>query len=278
MAPAVATDVSTHWGMDKALQRRSLALEMSGLVSYETHERLRLRLMRALTEPTFDAAYAAPSVSRVQAADEYLWQRVSFLCARGVKANDPTGTPPADDAIIQVMQSFEFEIKLSPLPAPPGGRATGSAQAGSAHDPAFTKTRRGAKNRKPAIEDGAVGSARPALPPPPYSPLPIMGPDPGAASGTNKGKGKGKGKGRGSGKGSSGAGAGPVEDAAGTFIPKRLRPGVSRTAGGTHICFGYNLGSCTEAAHGASCYRGLHVCCRPGCEQPHPALSCDRVR
>lgn len=45
-----------------------------------------------------------------------------------------------------------------------------------------------------------------------------------------------------------------------------------------NICFGFNLGSCTDAVHSQACQRGSHVCCRPGREQPHTALSCDTVQ
>ena len=52
-------------------------------------------------------------------------------------------------------------------------------------------------------------------------------------------------------------------------MPKGLSGKSSRTAAGDSICFGFNLGSCTGAAPGGKCNRGMHVCAEPGCEKPH---------
>ena len=51
-------------------------------------------------------------------------------------------------------------------------------------------------------------------------------------------------------------------------MPKALQGMSSRTKSGKPICYSYNLGKCHL---GEKCSR-QHVCCVPGCEEPHPHL------
>ena len=95
----------------------------------------------------------------------------------------------------------------------------------------------------------------------------------GAHALNDKGKGKGKnknGKGKGdkNGKDNQGKGNGNA------YIPKAIMPSVGFTKTGARICIGFNLGKCLECSNGQACPRGLHVCSRPGCEEPHTALAC----
>ena len=69
-------------------------------------------------------------------------------------------------------------------------------------------------------------------------------------------KGKGKGKSKTKGKGSFAA-------------PKGYSDCVGRDAKGRPLCFNFNLGKCTQAAVGASCSRGRHMCFKAGCFKPH---------
>ena len=76
-----------------------------------------------------------------------------------------------------------------------------------------------------------------------------------------KGKGRG-GKGKGNRKG--GKRSSPP-------MPKQLLGGWSQTSKGRPICFDYNLDhGCPKAKAGQACSKGLHVCCMPRCQQPHP--------
>ena len=57
----------------------------------------------------------------------------------------------------------------------------------------------------------------------------------------------------------------------GPNMPAELQGMAARTASGQNICFGYNTArGCNNADHGKACVRGLHVCCVPGCFNPHP--------
>lgn len=168
---------------------------MASLVSCGVHERRRPRMMRALMEPTFDSAYAQLSVSRVQAAAEFLWQKVSAQCARGLRAAGPDTDPPSDGALLAILQSFEFEIKLAPLPAPAGSRTGGAAASTVGHDAdngawALARPRRGTRGK--AKQARALEDAPPVyVPPAPPAPCPIA--DGGKGKGNKGGGGKGKG-------------------------------------------------------------------------------------
>ena len=75
-----------------------------------------------------------------------------------------------------------------------------------------------------------------------------------------KGKGKGKKKGGDKSKGSSGP------------IPKELVDSgcVGMDSQGRRLCFNYNLRGCKDAAAGAQCKRGWHLCAKPDCHGPLP--------
>ena len=66
---------------------------------------------------------------------------------------------------------------------------------------------------------------------------------------------KGKGKNKGGG-GSS-------------FAPRGIQGAVGRDAKGRPICFNYNLSDCPDAAAGATCKKGRHVCFKANCFKPH---------
>ena len=73
---------------------------------------------------------------------------------------------------------------------------------------------------------------------------------------------KGKGK-QGGGKGKNKGGKG--------ILPKFLlgRDNTNMDMHGRRLCFNYQVGRCSDAADGAECERGWHLCCRKGCFAPH---------
>ena len=82
----------------------------------------------------------------------------------------------------------------------------------------------------------------------------------------HKGKGKGKGKGK--------KGKRPAN-----VMPHALqgRNNVSMDSHNRRLCFNYNLGKCSEAAHGAQCSKGFHLCVRKDCHAPHPECEHDKA-
>ena len=76
---------------------------------------------------------------------------------------------------------------------------------------------------------------------------------------SSKGKGKSKGKNKSSPK-----------------MPNVLVNGGCRatTKAGDPICYGFNLGTCTNKVTSGRCDRGYHVCALPKCGKHHPFISC----
>ena len=76
---------------------------------------------------------------------------------------------------------------------------------------------------------------------------------------SSKGKGKSKGKNKSSPK-----------------MPNVLVNGGCRatTNAGDPICYGFNLGTCTNKVTSGRCDRGYHVCALPKCGKHHPFISC----
>ena len=54
-------------------------------------------------------------------------------------------------------------------------------------------------------------------------------------------------------------------------LPKFLlgRDNTNMDFHGRRLCFNFQIGKCSEAADGAECPRGWHLCCRRGCFAPH---------
>lgn len=74
-------------------------------------------------------------------------------------------------------------------------------------------------------------------------------------------------KGKGKGKSKTKRGRGPN-------VPKALVGKSLETSDGRRICWPFNLSSgCADAAPGAQCTRGVHVCAEPGCGKSHSMQS-----
>ena len=59
-------------------------------------------------------------------------------------------------------------------------------------------------------------------------------------------------------------------------MPAEMRGKWAQDSQKNHICFSYNVSFCPYADHGGTCEKGLHICCEPFCEKPHPMT--DHVR
>ena len=62
-----------------------------------------------------------------------------------------------------------------------------------------------------------------------------------------------------------------------SLLPKFLlgRDNAGTDTHGRRLCFNYQLNKCTEAADGAECSKGWHLCARRGCHAPHPEQNHD---
>jgi hypothetical protein len=235
----IQADVSSALRVSWALQRRGIAAEVAGLMSFEAHEKLRLRLMGALTNDPSDPRFAAPSMEQIKNADKEAWRQMAKKCRTGVRPQSSLDPLPMDIAIGEVLASMEFALALMPMPAlsaRSSNTRTAHARAGDSDEEA--------ERQKSGHRRANKAEKRSAAKP---NPQPQKFQD-------QQRRPKGKGK--------------------GNPLPRQLVGGVSCTAAGQAICFGFNLGECKAAKAGERCPRGLHVCTKVGCEGKHPANEC----
>jgi hypothetical protein len=60
-------------------------------------------------------------------------------------------------------------------------------------------------------------------------------------------------------------------------MPPQLQGQHRVTPGGRSICFKFNMEGCPAAPPGQACARGLHVCSKPNCYQPHSQKDCPKA-
>ena len=127
---------------------------------------------------------------------------------------------------------YDPAIRLIMMPLPPLPTSASSSSSGSLPTGNATLTR--AQRKKEAAKKRAA-ELRQQDPPPPAK------------------QAKGKGKGRAS-------------------NSNALDGKCKQTSSGEPICFNFNLRGCPNAAAGAKCPRGWHLCVEPGCQKSHPLL------
>ena len=167
-----------------------------------------------------------PSMTQVRAFDQEVWRRVAELAEGRVKSLGDSSRP-LDDIVSRVL--IEPRVAMLLLPRPGGGSAASS-------DPEGGRVHRLEAQLADLKRKMAQGGG-----------------------GGSKGSGKRHGKNEGNKKARSDKGSGK-----GCRIPGLL--GMPYKQDGRQVCFGYNLGTCTAAAPGKQCSKGLHVC--GGCGSP----------
>ena len=257
--PTIAVDISTHHLLDHAFMRRGMTLHTVGLMPWASHELWRQTLMGSLYLEPLRAGFAPPDVVDVLTADKAIWQYLEKACPDRIRP-DPgaPGHPTLAYPLVRAMEDAlkEPEVKAylvcqpkhlkgsSKAPGPtkvnqPGAKAGGST-AGDAK-----KVKKKDKKAKAKAKANANADRLAKL---------------------EKQVAKGKGKGR----------EPPPPQAVGerrAKVPKALLPkGQAKTADGTSLCFGFNLGTCTstDVQPGQKCPKGLHKCCFEGCYAAHP--------
>ncbi|MCP4240434.1 MAG: hypothetical protein GY772_07695 [bacterium] len=231
-----AADVSSALRISWALQRRGIALEISGLMSYDVHERIRNKLITALTKDSPDPHYRTASIDQLRAADKEIWKQLSNLAKGKLRAATPRDEP-LEDYVDQVLAMMEVNLILMPLPA--GGGAKRKQEDNDGPPPektSSTRSRRRARQMERLKKQTAEGRPSPS-----------------------QGGGKGGGKGK--------RNFGPP-------MPQQLVGGVAELPDGRRICFGFNLNTCNKAQAGAACDKGVHVCTKRGCGGAHRASEC----
>jgi len=231
-----AADTSSLLKLSDALLRRGAALEIGRVVSWKTHQKLVAEIMSALKrEPHAGMTRITPE--QAKAYDVEVWRRTAELAGGRVKP-EADGTKPLDRLLEQAMVEPRVAMLLMPRP-------TSTGASSSSGDTARTKQ---LENQLAQLKQQMANMKR-------------SQPD------SSKGGGKSGGKGKG--------GKGKEESKKFRGNTARI-PGLegmpTRTSRGKPLCFGYNLGTCQDAAPGKVCSKGLHVCggCgNAGCTWPN---------
>ena len=250
-------DLSGEMRWDLAIRRRGLAMDVAGLLTYESHmawhERMRMSYLR---EPP--PGYRKPDWAQLRNADRELWTRVADGCSAGCKPKPGATKTTFEEAWEREMISPEVGHFLLPLPGGTSSSSPSSTVAVYQHQPQGPdRVVRRLENELKQARLQIAGQKR-------RLGVPSGGGGGGGGGGRNK-KGKGNGKGKGD-KGGS------------IFMADFVNNGnVARTKSNDPICFNYNLASgCTLASPGQRCPKGLHVCSSTRCQEkqmPHSATS-----
>ena len=73
-------DVGGPRKLQQAYRRRGFALEEAGMMSFEAHDVLVDKFMRAYTEPAVDSRYASASYKQIINADKYIFKELLRKC------------------------------------------------------------------------------------------------------------------------------------------------------------------------------------------------------
>ena len=91
-------------------------MELAGFMTFETHEKLRLKLLAALTRDPPDSRYAPLSLEHIRNADRETFRLLSKALRTGVRPASPMDPLPSTNALNDVLKSVEFNLFLLPLP------------------------------------------------------------------------------------------------------------------------------------------------------------------
>ena len=230
-------DLSSDLRIRQAWTRRSLAYDQAHLITFLVLERWTAKLIARMYEVP-PHNYRRVTLEQCLNADQKLWSKISETCRASIQPFSLNGAEVKP--IDQAISHWSDHPDILYLiqPLPLFSHDSETDQFGG--EETRSKKLKLAKNQMGNVAKGE-GKQR-------------------AAGGKGGGKGRGKAKGKGKGKGLS--------------IPVGCE---SRTEDGRFICYGYQSGTCANAAAGGSCNRGYHICGKKNCHQNHPLSACTTI-
>ena len=109
-------NISTTYQLSQCLQRRGIAYEFAGLISYESHQQYCERLLRHLSmEPP--TMYNATTLQQVLRADRQVFTYMAQN-SRSIRA-DAAGKRPLDGMLMEALRDYNTSFHLVPLPKEP---------------------------------------------------------------------------------------------------------------------------------------------------------------
>ena len=121
-----SADLSGEMRWDIAMQRRGVAMEVSGLMVYEAHSQWHATMKKAfLSDPPPN--YRRPTWAQLRNADKELWKRVASTCPSGCRADPAADKTNFEVAWRREMASTEVKHFLLPMPLAVGSSSTSSS-------------------------------------------------------------------------------------------------------------------------------------------------------
>ena len=156
---AVRVDLSTDLRLYQAVCRRGLALEVSGICGYDTHE----KCMRVLFDHLHrhpPAGYTAPAMEQFLRSDREIWRLVAEKVTHEFAQSG--GSKLVDQALQDFCQDASVTFHLLPLPKPPPSlkrpwdQAFNGASRGNRQDKGGKK----GKGRGKGKQDKGIGAGK----------------------------------------------------------------------------------------------------------------------
>lgn len=148
----LTSEMGNELRVHQAMIRRGLALEMSNLATYSTHEKVMRHFMGHLSKPA-PPGYKAASIDAILRADKELWTRVADQVRSELRA-DKTGALPVDVALEQLHTSASVAFHLLPLPLGSGGNAGVKRKASEDDDTPQKKQPKPSPKKRPKNRQG----------------------------------------------------------------------------------------------------------------------------
>ena len=114
----LSADLSNELRVQLAITRRGLAMDVAGLITYATYEKVMREYMSHLTRPA-PPGYKPTDVAAVLRADKELWTRAADKCRSRLRVQ-ADGTLPMDEAIEELYMTASVLFHLLPLPGSKG--------------------------------------------------------------------------------------------------------------------------------------------------------------
>ena len=251
-------DVSTTHKVEKAFQRRALAMEAAGLAKYETMNKIATDMLSRMDEDA-DAKYEPVTLAQIKAADETMFVELATVCRMGIKRLT-NGTMPFDQNARDVFLSQRVQQKLLQKAKTGGGGGD-----------------RGDRRPRPAEEEVDERDAKKSRGNRQREKLKKMKEKNKALKDRqdrNQREDQGKGKGKRQPLALENGKTLMPREMVGTCASYRLAPSGNRE----NLCYGYNMGSCDSVVPGERCRRGFHNCARlkdgKACNGLHPFSQC----
>ena len=113
------SDLKGEIQIRQALRRRSLAVDLTGLIDFQTQETWHEKLFECLAKQA-PSGYRQTSMEQCKEADKVLWTMLAERTRGNVKVT--AAGKPVQDQFVALSVSTEVLLLLQPLPSPPTAR------------------------------------------------------------------------------------------------------------------------------------------------------------